>query len=135
MRRHANEQEEAQRINEARSELRRKLNEHEGKLKAERPEQPREEKKSSRNAEIGDTVEIKSMGVKAEVVGVNSDGSLELKAGIMNVKAKQSEVYLGKEESKLPNTKQHCEKRRKQRNRPARHGIHRGCKCSGNVYR
>ena len=34
------------------------------------------------------------MGVKAEVVGVNSDGSLELKAGIMNVKAKQSEVCL-----------------------------------------
>ena len=34
------------------------------------------------------------MGVRAEVVGVNSDGSLELKAGIMNVKAKQSEVYL-----------------------------------------
>ena len=94
MRRHANGQEEAQRVNEARSELRRKLNEHEGKLKAERPEQPREEKKSSRNAEVGDTVEIKSMGVRAEVVGVNSDGSLELKAGIMNVKAKQSEVYL-----------------------------------------
>ena len=93
MRRHANGQE-AQRVNEARSELRRKLNEHEGKLKAERPEQPREEKKSSRNAEVGDTVEIKSMGVRAEVVGVNSDGSLELKAGIMNVKAKQSEVYL-----------------------------------------
>lgn len=94
MRRHANEQEEAQRVNEARSELRRKLNEHEGKLKTAKPEPPREEKKSARNAEVGDTVEILSMGVKAEVVGVNSDGSLELKAGIMNVKAKQSEVCL-----------------------------------------
>lgn len=94
MRRHANEQEEAQRVNEARSELRRKLNEHEGKLKTAKPEAPREEKKSARNAEVGDTVEILSMGVKAEVVGVNSDGSLELKAGIMNVKAKQSEVCL-----------------------------------------
>ena len=94
MRRHANEQEEAQRVNEARSELRRKLNEHEGKLKTVKPEAPREEKKSARNAEVGDTVEILSMGVKAEVVGVNSDGSLELKAGIMNVKAKQSEVCL-----------------------------------------
>ena len=94
MRRHANEQEEAQRVNEARSELRRKLNEHEGKLKTAKPEPPREEKKSARTAEVGDTVEILSMGVKAEVVGVNSDGSLELKAGIMNVKAKQSEVCL-----------------------------------------
>lgn len=102
MRRHANEQEEAQRVNEARSELRRKLNEHEGKLKTAKPEPPREEKKSARNAEVGDTVEILSMGVKAEVVGVNSDGSLELKAGIMNVKAKQSEVCLveGKAEKK-----------------------------------
>ena len=94
MRRHANEQEEAQRVNEARSELRRKLNEHEGKLKISKPEPPHEEKKSARNAQVGDTVEIISMGVKAEVVGVNSDGSLELKAGIMNVKAKQSEVCL-----------------------------------------
>ncbi|MFR7759346.1 MAG: Smr/MutS family protein, partial [Christensenellales bacterium] len=94
MRRHTNEQEETQRVNEARSELRRKLNEHEGKLKTAKPEAPREEKKSARNAEVVDTVEILSMGVKAEVVGVNSDGSLELKAGIMNVKAKQSEVCL-----------------------------------------
>ncbi len=94
MRSELNEEQEAQQVNEARSELRRKLNEHEDKLKASRQDIPKEEKKSSRNAVAGDTVEILSMGVTAEVLSVNPDGSLNLKAGIMNVKAKQDEVYL-----------------------------------------
>ena len=94
MRRRANEEEEAQRVNEARSELRRRLNESENKIKAAKPEEPKEEKRSSREARAGDTVEIISMGVKAEVIDVNPDGTLNLKAGIMTVKAKQSEVYL-----------------------------------------
>lgn len=99
MRRKANEAEEAQAVNEARSELRRKLNESTDKLKSQRPQVPKEEKKSSRAAVKGDVVEIISMGVKAEVIDVNSDGTLSLKAGIMTVKAKQNEVYLleGKE--------------------------------------
>lgn len=94
MRSKANEEEEAGRVNEARSELRRKLNESESKVKAAKPEEPKEEKKSSRDVRAGDTVEIISMGVKAEVIEVNPDGTLNLKAGIMTVKAKQSEVYL-----------------------------------------
>ncbi len=94
MRRKVNEAEEAQAVNEARSELRRKLNESSEKLKSQRPQIPKEEKKSSRDAKKGDVVEIISMGVKAEVIDVNSDGTLSLKAGIMTVKAKQSEVYL-----------------------------------------
>ena len=94
MRRRANEEEEAQRVNEARSELRRKLNESEKKVKVNKPVQPAEEKKSARNAAVGDTVEIISMGIKAEVIELNPDGSLTLKAGIMTVKAKQNEVYL-----------------------------------------
>lgn len=94
MRRRANEEEEARRVNEARSELRRKLNESENKLKATRQEEAKEAKKSSRAARAGDTVEIISMGFKAEVIDVNPDGTLNLKAGIMTVKAKQSEVYL-----------------------------------------
>ena len=94
MRRRANDEEEAQRVNEARSELRRRLNESENKIKAAKPEEPKEKKKSSREVRAGDTVEIISMGVKAEVIDVNPDGTLNLKAGIMTVKAKQSEVYL-----------------------------------------
>lgn len=94
MRSRINEEQEAQAVNDARSELRRKLNEKEASLKASSDTQPKENKKSSRAAKAGDTVEILSMGVKAEVISVNPDGSLELKAGIMTVKAKQDEVYL-----------------------------------------
>lgn len=96
MRRKINDDEDAQKVNEARSELRRRLNEHEDKLKAARPEEPKEERKSERDAVAGDTVEILSMGVLAEVISVDPDGSLNLKAGIMNVRLKQDEVCLVK---------------------------------------
>lgn len=94
MRRKMNDDEQTQEINHARSELRRKLNESQGKLKAKAPEQPKEEEKSARDVRAGDTVEIKSMGVKAEVIDVNPDGTLNLRAGIMNVKLKPDDVYL-----------------------------------------
>ena len=94
MRRKMNEDEQAQEVNHARSELRRKLNESQSKVKAKQPEKPAEDKKSAREVRAGDTVEIKSMGVKAEVVDVNPDGTLDLRAGIMNVKLKPDDVYL-----------------------------------------
>ena len=94
MRRKMNDDEQTQEINHARSELRRKLNESQSKVKAKQPEKPAEDKKSAREIRAGDTVEIKSMGVKAEVVDVNPDGSLNLRAGIMNVKLKPDDVYL-----------------------------------------
>ena len=94
MRRRINEDEQAQEVNSARSELRRRLNESQGRLKAREPEKPKEEKKSARDVRPGDTVEIKSMGVKAEVIDINADGTLNLRAGIMNFKLKPDEVYL-----------------------------------------
>lgn len=94
MRRKMNEDEQAQEVNRARSELRRKLNESQSKVKAKQPEKPAEDKKSAREVRAGDTVEIKSMGVKAEVIDVNPDGTLNLRAGIMNVKLKPDDVYL-----------------------------------------
>lgn len=94
MRRKINEEEQAQEVNRARSELRRKLNESQGKLKAKESEKPKEDKKSARDVRPGDTVEIKSMGVKAEVIDINPDGTLNLRAGIMSVKLKPDEVYL-----------------------------------------
>ena len=94
MRRKINEEEQAQEVNRARSELRRKLNESRGKLKAKESEKPKEDKKSARDVRPGDTVEIKSMGVKAEVIDINPDGTLNLRAGIMSVKLKPDEVYL-----------------------------------------
>ena len=93
MRRRINEDEQAQEVNRARSELRRRLNEQQGKLKA-KEEKPKEDKKSAREVRAGDTVEIKSMGVKAEVIDLNPDGTLNLRAGIMSVKLRPEDVYL-----------------------------------------
>ena len=42
----------------------------------------------------GDTVQIKTMGVKAQVLSVSKDGTVSLKAGIMTVSAKEDELLL-----------------------------------------
>ena len=93
MRRHANEDEDVQRLNEARSELRRRLNEKESALRREE-RLPEPEQVSSRPVKPGDTVQIKSMGMKAEVVSIGPDRTLNLRAGIMNVTAREDEVLL-----------------------------------------
>ena len=93
MRKHANDQEEAQQINEARSQLRRKLNLSQEALRKEL-EPAAEEKTSSRPVKVGDTVQIKAMGMKATVLSISSDRVLSLRAGIMNVTAKEEEVLL-----------------------------------------
>lgn len=100
MRRHANDEQQADEINRARTELRRRLNEKEAALRDQEDIPAEEDKKSSRKLQAGDTVRIKSMGVKAEVVSVNKDGTVNLKAGIMNVTAKEDEVLLLEGEKK-----------------------------------
>ena len=92
MKRRANEEEDAQRINEARSQLRRRLNLQEEALRPEHAEL--DDRKSSRPVTVGDTVQIKSMGLKAEVISVSADRVLSLRAGIMNVTAREDEVLL-----------------------------------------
>ena len=91
MRSEANTAEDHRAANEARAELRRRLNEAEESF-AERPAMPQEVKRPNRPAAAGDTVELLSMGVNAEVVSVNRDGTLALRAGAMNITAKQNEV-------------------------------------------
>ena len=84
-----------QEVNELRAQLRRSMNEADENLAAQfESDLPREEEKSARPAKAGDTVKIKSMGVKASVIAVNPDGTLQLQAGIMKVTAKQDEVVL-----------------------------------------
>lgn len=102
MKKHANDAEDTQNINEARSALRRRLNEHENSL---RPvPQPVVEEKSAREIRVGDIVKIKSMGMKAEVISISADRVLTLRAGIMNVSAKENDVLLLENETK----KQKC---------------------------
>lgn len=82
-----------QEVNEARAALRRSMNEADEKL-AEQFAEEVPEKISSRPVKPGDTVEIKSMGIKARVLSVAADGTLELQAGILKVNAKEDEVFL-----------------------------------------
>jgi DNA mismatch repair protein MutS2 len=91
MRARLNDEEDHIRANEVRAELRRKLNAADEKFgaKAEVPASPR---KPGRPAQPGDTVEILSMGIQAEVVSVGKDGLLSLRAGSMTVSARQDEV-------------------------------------------
>ena len=94
MRRRANDEQQADEINRARTELRRRLNEKESMLRDTDSLPPQEDKKSSRRLQAGDTVQIKAMGVKAEVLSIAKDGSVNLKAGIMNITAKEDELLL-----------------------------------------
>ena len=91
MRSEANEAEDHRAANEARAELRRRLNEAEDSYR-ERPAMPQEVKKPGRPAAAGDTVELLSMGVSAEVEAVNRDRPLSLLAGAMHLTARQDEV-------------------------------------------
>ena len=100
MRRQANEEQQADEINRARTELRRRLNEKEAALRTPEEAAPAENRKSARALRPGDIVQIKSMGVKAEVLSVSKDGSVNLKAGIMNVTAKEDELLLLEGEQK-----------------------------------
>ena len=97
MKKHKNDDEDAQRVNKARSELRRRLNRHEDSLRP--AAAPAVEEHSSREIRPGDTVKIKSMGMKAEVISVSPERVLTLRAGIMNVTAKEDEVLLLEGES------------------------------------
>ena len=79
-------------LNQKQSELRRSLNEAESKLRVNAPAERRPEPK--REILVGDTVELLKLGTKASVIGINKDGTYEIQAGIMKLKAKKDEIYL-----------------------------------------
>ena len=82
-----------QRVNEARSELRRRLNEAVDRASA-AAAPPEERRESARPVVVGDTVEIRSMGVRAQVLEIAPDRTLTLQAGILRVNAREDEVLL-----------------------------------------
>lgn len=102
MRRRKNEEEDHRRINEARAELRRRINESSQKYNDDVIAEPEVEPSPTREIRPGDTVMIRAMGVKAQVVSVSPDGNMELQAGIMRVNVKKGEVYLLEHEKKKP---------------------------------
>ncbi len=91
MRSQANAEADHAAANAARAELRRRLNEAEESY-AERPAMPQEKPGPSRPAAVGDAVELLGMGVTAEVTEIKRDGTLLLRAGAMNLSARQDEV-------------------------------------------
>ena len=92
MRSAQNEENDHRRINEARAAMRRELNEARDALRG--PEEPSNEEVSSRPVKVGDTVQIRSMGVKATVLEIGPDRMLTLQAGILKVNAREDEVLL-----------------------------------------
>ena len=85
--------------NEARAELRRQLNEAEDAIDK-RDARSEPIPKPSRPIRKGDLVEIPGVSTPAEVVSVGSDGTLQLKAGILKMKAKSGEVRLIEEDER-----------------------------------
>lgn len=79
-------------INQRQAELRRNLNDAEGKLHAQN--QPQKRVKPTRKIIVGDTVELVKLGTKASVIAINKDGTYELQAGILKLSAKENEIYL-----------------------------------------
>ena len=83
------------RANDARAALRRKLNVAEDAAAAAAHPQVQEKKVSARPVRVGDTVQLRKMGdIKATVTAISADRTLSLRAGIMNVTAKEQDVYL-----------------------------------------
>ena len=79
-------------VNSRQADLRRSLNEAEGKLSGEM--RPVERPKPARDIIVGDTVELLKLGTKASVLAINTDGTYQLQAGILKITAKPDEVYL-----------------------------------------
>ncbi len=79
-------------VNEARAELRRSLNDAESAFAPKKSAEKFEG--NDRPVKVGDTVELLSMGIKADVYEIKKDGTLMLQAGIMKVTAKENEVKI-----------------------------------------
>ncbi len=79
--------------NEARAQLRRRLNEAEDAVNR-RDARQEPIPKPSRPIQKGDLVELPGVRTPAEVMSVGSDGTLQLKAGILKMTVKASEVRL-----------------------------------------
>ena len=84
-------------INQRQSELRRSLNEAEGRLRE--GQIPRTRPEPSRPIMVGDTVELLKLGTKANVIAINKDGTYQLQAGILKLTAKAEEIYLLEQEN------------------------------------
>ncbi len=83
----------AQNINDAQAAIRAGLHQAEDRLRLEK-DRPEPIPKPSRPIQKGDLVEFPGVRQPAEVISVGRDGTLQLKAGVLKMKAKAEEVRL-----------------------------------------
>ncbi len=83
----------AQNINDAQAAIRAGLHQAEDRLRLEK-DRPEPIPKPSRPIQKGDLVEFPGVRQPAEVISVGKDGTLQLKAGVLKMKAKAEEVRL-----------------------------------------
>ena len=93
----------AQNINDAQAAIRAGLNQAEDRLRKEK-DHPAPIPKPSRPIVKGDLVEFPGVRQPAEVLSVGKDGILQLKAGILKLKAKSSEVRLIEDDERAART-------------------------------
>lgn len=94
---------EAERINEDRNILRKKLKDA---VKVAEKESEIEDPEPDKPVRTGDIVLIKAMNMKAEVMSVSDDGALSLRAGIINMTASRNDVIItGHIDEKVSKTK------------------------------
>jgi DNA mismatch repair protein MutS2 len=97
LRRKAESDADWKKLNEDKADLFRKINEAEDAISTVIEEHDNE---SPQRAPVaGDTVRLKSLGTLADVISVNNDGVLSLKAGIMNITARADEVSIVESET------------------------------------
>jgi DNA mismatch repair protein MutS2 len=99
MRKQAAKEADWQQVNEARARLRRELNRVEDSIVEVEEKEQEEAPKPTRAIRKGDTVQILSIGAKAQVLDIAPDGTLSLQAGIMKTFAKPDEVRLIEDDS------------------------------------
>lgn len=97
-------------INQRQTQLRKSLNDAQAKLRTSQAQKARPA--ASREIIVGDTVELLKLGTKANVIGINKDGSYTLQAGVLKLTAREEEIYL------LENQNPYAEKK----GRPAHSG-------------
>lgn len=107
MRKKANKNVDWQKLNEDRANVFRKLNEAESKMASGIKQE--EYTKPSRDIVPGDRVKLRDLGITADVISVETDGSLSLQAGVMKVNASIDEVILI-EDNKSPAVKKYLKK-------------------------
>lgn len=94
MRKKAEQKDGIRQLNDAKAELKRRLNDAQDKLGSREEDEAEVVSAPVRPIRAGDTVVLRKIGTTATVLSVSADGTLNLQAGILRITAKPNEVRL-----------------------------------------